>query len=276
MLNAFTVDLEDWYQGIGIPSDNWHLYEKRLAIGHGRLMNLLSKYNVKATFFVLGKVIEEYPELIRELIDEGHEIGCHSYSHTELFNLTSELFEKEIEQCNELIKPYKKDYLGFRAPYFSVDKRSWWTLDVLKKYHFTYDASIYPGDSKRTGIVGYRKDIHALDGFDLWEAPVSTFKLFNFDFALGGAYFRILPYDVFSKKMKAINKERPAIFYIHPWELDPGHPYLSSLSARRRLPHYWNLKKTEERLDKLLRDFEFGTLINIINKNKSDEHSNRN
>ncbi len=269
MLNAFTVDLEDWYHGIGIPVDRWHTYEKRLMAGHERLINLLSKYNVKATFFVLGKVIEEYPEIIKELIEEGHEIGCHSYSHTELFNLNSELFEKEIQLCNELIKPFGIKYPGFRAPYFSVDKRSWWTLDILEKYQFIYDASIYSGDSKRTGIVGYRKDIHALDGFNLWEAPISTFKLLNFDFALGGAYFRILPYHMFAKKLKAINKNRPGIFYIHPWELDAEHPHLSFLSARRRIPHYWNLKRTAQKVEKLLQDFEFCPLLELINKNKS-------
>lgn len=267
MLNAFTVDLEDWYHGVGIPETEWHRYEKRLLIGHERLLNILSKHKTKATFFVLGKIIEEYPNLIKELIDEGHEIGCHSYSHTELFYLDKESFEKEIQKCIELIKPFGINYSGFRAPYFSVDNRSWWALDVLKKNNFQYDASIYPGDSKRTGIVGYRKDFHRIEKINLWEAPISTFKILNFDFALGGAYFRILPYKIFSKKLKEINKNRPGIFYVHPWELDESHPNLSFLSARRKLPHYYNLKKTSLKLEKLLNDFQFCPLKNFISKN---------
>ena len=269
MVNAITVDLEDWYHGIGIPVTEWNQYEKRLMIGYDRLLKLFLKYKVKATFFVLGKVIEDYPQIINELISEGHEIGCHSYSHTELFYLDPELFDKEIRQCVDLLKPFGKMYPGFRAPYFSIDKRSWWALDVLKKNNFLYDASIYPGDSKRTGIIGYRNYIHRLEETGLWEAPVTTFKLFNLDFGLGGAYFRILPYKLFSAKLKTINKERPGIFYIHPWELDEHHPYLSFLSSRRKIPHYWNLKKTEQKLDLLLQDFEFCPLIDLINKNKN-------
>lgn len=269
MVNAFTVDLEDWYHGIGIPLSEWHKYEKRLMIGHEKILNLLKKYKVKATFFVLGKVIEEYPQIIKELIDEGHEIGCHSYSHTELFYLNETDFENEIKKCAALLKPFAKDYTGFRAPYFSIEKRSWWALEVLKRNDFYYDASIYPGDNKRTGIVNYKKHIHQIENNGLWEAPITTFKFLNMDAALGGAYFRILSYKMFSNKLRKINENSAGIFYIHPWELDERHPYLSFLSARRRIPHYWNLKSTEQKLEKLLSEFEFGKLIDLINKNKN-------
>jgi hypothetical protein len=116
-----------------------------------------------------------------------------------------------------------------------------------------------------TGIVGYPKNIHQLDN-KMWEAPVSTFKLTKFDVGLGGAYFRILPYPIFKYKFRQINKERSGIFYIHPWELDPAHPYLASLPKRIRLPHYFNLGNTEKKIEKLLNDFEFIPLIDIINK----------
>ncbi|MCX6291585.1 MAG: DUF3473 domain-containing protein [Bacteroidetes bacterium] len=267
MLNAFTVDLEDWYHGIGIPESDWHLYERRIRIGVDKILNILSKHKVKATFFVLGKVMEEHPDIIRELIREGHEIGCHTYSHTELFNLNRENFDHEISKCMELLKNFGIMYSGFRAPYFSIDKRSWWALEVLQKHGFLYDASIYPGDSKRTGIPGYRKDIHLIEEFKLWEVPITTFKILNFDFALGGAFFRILPYHYFAGKLKQVNKNRPGIFYVHPWELDEKHPYLSSLSARRRIPHYFNLGKTEKRLQQIVQDFEFCKLEDLI-KNK--------
>src|SRR5690606_19579298 len=151
--------------------------------------------------------------------------------------------------------------------------RSWWALDILAGEGFAYDSSIFPGDSKRTGIIGYRKDIHLLEN-NMTEVPVSTFKLGRFDVGLGGAYFRILPYPVFKYKLRQINKIMNGIFYIHPWELDPGHPYLPRLPARIRLPHYFNLKSTERKIRKLLNDFEFVPLRDIIDQ-KSGENSIR-
>jgi polysaccharide deacetylase family protein (PEP-CTERM system associated) len=266
MKNAFTIDLEDWYQGIGIPEKEWGAYEKRIRIGFDKLMNLLARHKVKATFFILGKVIEEHPSIIKEIISGGHEVGCHTYSHNLLYEMNPQSFSEELLKCKKAIASLGAAYTGFRAPFFSVDHRSWWTLDILQKEGFQYDSSIYPGDSKRTGIVGYRKDIHLLEN-KMWEAPVSTFKLTKFDVGLGGAYFRILPYPLFKYKFRQINKTRSGIFYIHPWELDPGHPYLAGLPSRIRLPHYFNLNSTEKKIEKLLHDFEFIPLIDIINKN---------
>ena len=154
--------------------------------------------------------------------------------------------------------------MGFRAPFFSVDERSWWVLDILKKHGFQYDASIYPGDNKRTGIVGYRKDIHRLDN-QLMEAPMTTFKVLKYDVGSGGAYFRILPYFYFKEKFKSINKAGlNGIFYIHPWELDPEHPYISTLPRRIKYPHYFNLKSTEPKIRQMLSDFEFVPLKDLI------------
>lgn len=267
MQNAFTVDLEDWYQGIGLEASEWHNYEKRIRVGHDKLLNLFSKKKIKATYFILGKLIEDHPEIIKEIISEGHEIGCHTYSHQALYTMQPDDFRKEIQLCNDLIKQFDTKYIGFRAPYFSIDQRSWWSLDILKEQGFLYDSSIYPGDNKRTGMPGYPAHIHQLEN-SLWEAPISTFKILNFDPGLGGAYFRILPYSVFRHKMREINKNRPGIFYIHPWELDPEHPYVKGLSKRIQYTHYYNLKSTEKKIEKLLGDFDFAPLINIIKNTK--------
>ncbi len=268
MKNAFTVDLEDWYQGVGIDYVHWENYEKRLRHGFDILMKLLSNANTKATFFVLGKIIEDHPDVIQEIIEEGHEIGCHTYSHQQLYNMTPESFEEEIRLCVNLFQDkFNKQYTGFRAPFFSVDYRSWWVLDILKKYEFKYDSSIYPGDNKRTGIVGYRKDIHKLEN-GLTEVPVGTIKVLNFDVGLGGAYFRILPYPYFKYKFRQLNKKgQIGVFYMHPWELDPDHPKLTNLTKRVKYPHYFNLNSTEIRLKNLLNDFEFCTLGEIVKDN---------
>ncbi len=269
MKNAFTIDFEDWYQGVNIPITEWGQYEKRIHIGHEKLLTLLQKHKVKATYFVLGKVIEDHPDIVQEIIDEGHEIGCHTFQHKELFKLTPEIFEQEILNCQQLAKEkFNITYAGFRAPYFSLDERSWWAKDILKKLDFEYDSSIYPGDNKRSGIKGFEKNIHLLDN-NLTEAPLSTFKMFKFDVGLGGAYFRILPFAYFAHKFSQAEKLRPVIFYIHPWELDPEHPFLPNLSNRRRYPHYINLKKTETKIDRLLERFTFAPLGEIIKESNT-------
>lgn len=261
---CFTVDMEDWYHGIGLPVNQWDQYEKRIRIGHDKLLRLLSKHKVKATYFLLGKVIEEFPELIAEVKSEGHELACHTYSHPFLYQINREEFKVELKRCKELIAPFQGGYAGFRAPYFSIDTRNLWALDVLKEEGFTYDSSIFPGSTVRTGIQGFRKDIHTLDN-GLKEFPISNFKVTKFDFGVGGAYFRILPYPYFRRRLNSLLKERPAVFYIHPWELDENHPQINGLGRRIQYTHYYNLKNTEKKLDKLLSDFQFCTLNQLIN-----------
>src|SRR6476469_9232816 len=183
---GFTIDMEDWYQGIGLPAEQWDQYEKRIRIGHDRLLELLSKHKVKATYFLLGKVVEEFPELIREVQSEGHELACHTYTHPFLYQISPDEFRKELKKCKELIQPFQNGYDGFRAPYFSIDNRNLWALDILKEEGFQYDSSIFPGSTARTGIGGFRKDIHEL-GNGLHEFPISNFKVTRFDFGVGGA-----------------------------------------------------------------------------------------
>lgn len=261
-MNAFTIDLEDWYQGVDIPFEHWGQYEQRIRIGFDKLMALLEKKKIKATFFVLGKVIEDHPDIIKEIIQEGHEVGCHTYSHPMLYKLNEQMFQTELNLCSDLIANFGISFTGFRAPYFTVDHRNIWVLKTLKDFGFEYDSSIFPGDSKRTGIKNYPKTPHLTD-CGLPEFPVSTGKLANFDFGMGGAYFRILPYAIFRKKFDALSKIQPVNFYIHPWELDQHHPKIQ-LSSRISIPHYWNLNSTLKKLDMLTTDFEFGPINKIL------------
>jgi len=264
---ALTIDLEDWYQGIALPSEYWHLFEKRLFIGLERILTLLSRRKLKATFFLLGKAIEEHPDLIWQILKEGHEIGCHTYAHLELYKMSPLSFEADLQQCQDLIAPFGATYTGFRAPYFSLEQRSWWAIGLLKK-HFDYDSSIYPGDNKRTGIKGYRKDLHFLCD-SLVEAPVSTFSFLHYDLGLGGAYFRILPFSVFWHHMQKCLRQAPGVFYLHPWEMDPQQPYLNRLASRIRFPHYFNLESTEKRLALLLDQVEFVPLNQVVSSFRS-------
>jgi polysaccharide deacetylase family protein (PEP-CTERM system associated) len=261
---AFTVDFEDWYQRIDLPVNNWIKLEKRLHIGHYKLLELFQKANVKATYFLLGKTIEDHPGMIREIIAEGHEIACHTYSHPFIYKLTPDQFREEIQKSKQLIQPFGVSYTGFRAPYFSIDARSLWALDILKLEGFQYDSSIFPGDAKRTGIPGFNPAIQHLNN-GLLEFPVSTLKVMNFDFGVGGGYFRLLPYSYFKEKMTNILKERHSIFYLHPWELDIHQPKVPGINRRIRFTHYVNLYSAEKKARQLLSDFECTTVSNILN-----------
>lgn len=265
MKNAFTVDYEDWYHSMGLPQDQWSSYEDRIKIGHDKILALLSKHGAKATFFVIGDLIDKHPELIQEILDEGHEIGCHTYTHRSLHDLGPEGFDTELKKCKTALeKITSRKFIGFRAPMWSVDADSLWALDVLHENEYVYDTSIYPGDNKRTGIVGYPKQMHRLDS-GMVEVPCCTFPFLKYEVGVGGAYFRILPYQITKRSLRQINKSgRPGMFYVHPWELDPGHPRVKNISRRMKFPHYFNLASTERRIDKLLSDFEFTNLNEIV------------
>ena len=260
---CFTVDWEDWYHGLYMPASQWPALERRIKIGHYRLLEMLLKHNIKATYFLLGVVMEEYPELVKEIKDAGHELACHTYSHPFLTTLTREQFIGEIKKCKQLIQQFQDSYDGFRAPYFSIKKENLWALEVLKQEGFSYDSSIFSGNTFRSGIVGFEKKIHTLPN-GLTEFPVSNFSLLNFDIGIGGAYNRILPYFYFKKRLKKIINDRHALFYFHPWELDEKQPYIKGLNSRAVHTHYFNLSKTKNKLEKLFNDFEFHPMKEVI------------
>ena len=267
---AFTVDFEDWFQGIDLPYSEWGSMESRLHIGHYKLLELFNKFNIKATYFVLGKTIEEHPEFINEIINEGHEIGCHTYSHPFLYRITPDEFREELRKCKELLNQFGIDYTGFRAPYFSIDKRSFWALDIIKEEGFLYDSSIFPGDTKRTGMPGFNPNIHSLHN-GLTEFPMNTIRVFGLDFGIGGGYFRLLPYSYFKNRMKEILSVHNSIFYIHPWELDINQPKISNIHSRIKFTHYVNLGSTEKKVIQLLSDFECTNVSEIISSHKNEQ-----
>jgi hypothetical protein len=254
-----------------LPLSRWGHLEKRLHIGHYKLLELFQKFNVKATYFILGKTIEDYPNLIQEIINEGHEIGCHTYSHPFIFKLTPDAFRLEIQKCKQLISQFGINYTGFRAPYFSIDVRNLWALDILHEEGFGYDSSLFAGDAKRTGIPGYDPNIKEFRN-GLFEFPVNTIRLLNLDFGAGGGYFRLLPYGYFKKKFSQITAQRPGIFYIHPWEFDVDQPKISGMSKRIQFTHYINLKTTHKKVTQFLTDFECTSVSNILNDFKNDRY----
>ena len=268
---CFTVDWEDWYHGLGMPVQDWKHLERRIKIGHYKLLEFLSKHNVKASYFLLGMVMEEFPELVAEIKREGHELACHTYSHPFLADITPQAFRTEIQQCKTLITPFQKDYQGFRAPYFSIKQSNTWVLDILKEEGFMYDSSIFPGNTFRAGIAGFNKEIHTLSN-GLIEFPISNFPVAALQFGIGGAYFRTLPYHYFKQRLQRLLQHRPALFYFHPWEFDAKQPYIKGLAHRAVHTHYHNLHKTEQKLERLFNDFEFVPLLNILDRAKGQNY----
>lgn len=269
MKNIFTVDLEDWYQGIEIKQSQWQSFEKRLEKSSQRLLDLLEQNDIKATFFVLGKVAEEYPGLIKYIYEKGHEISTHGYSHQFIYKLKPEEFQAELNKSIRIIFGITgSPVAGHRAAFFSITKDSLWAFDILAEAGIEYDSSVFPVVNYRYGISDapvkpYK--IKLAGGKTITELPITTVKFLrnNMPFS-GGAYFRLLPYGLIKGGIKKVNKEGyPAIFYIHPWELDPGHPKLK-LPARISFTHYYNLKGCEEKLKRLLADFEFTTMKDAV------------
>ena len=269
IVNALTIDFEDWYHGIEIPMDRWAGYEDRLVPAARRTLEVFAAAGVRATFFVLGHAAEKHPELVREIVAAGHEIATHGYSHTLIYTQTPEVFRAELERSIRVLEDLSgKRIIGHRAPFFSITKASLWALDILGELGIRYDSSIYPVYNYRYGIEDAPRWPHEMtcNGATITEFPITTWKVLGKNLPIaGGAYFRIYPYAVTRAGFRAINRAgKPAVFYLHPWELDPKHPRID-LPRRIALTHYANLGATERRLRKLLADFQFAPMGEVLN-----------
>jgi len=267
---AFSVDFEDWYQGLEIfPVDTWNRFQARIEKNCYDFLEILSGNDIKATFFILGYLAENHPDLVKAIHDEGHEIGSHGYSHTQVFRLTPEEFNEEIRRTSDAISEVtNKKPIGFRAPIFSIIKESFWAIDVLVENGFIYDSSIYPTINYRYGIVTaerFRHEIITEKGNKIFEIPVTTGRFMKFNVPVGGgAYFRIWPYFVTRWGFRQVTKNgEPGVFYVHPWEIDTEQPRIK-LPLRLSLTHYTGLKSTVPKLKKLFNDFEFSTMANVF------------
>jgi polysaccharide deacetylase family protein (PEP-CTERM system associated) len=266
--NALTIDFEDWYQGLEIPHTEWSGFEERIVPAGRRLLELFAAANVRATFFVLGYVAERHPQLIRAIADAGHEIGTHGYSHSFIYQQTPQLFREELGRSIRVLEDITgHPVAGHRAPFFSITRDSLWALDVMSELGIRYDSSIFPVLNYRYGIADAPRwpyPIRAAKN-DVMEFPISTLRLFGRNLPIaGGAYFRIYPYAFTRRALRAINRqEKPFVFYLHPWELDPEHPRIP-LPRRVALTHYFNLQATEGRLKRLLNDFTFAPMKEVL------------
>ena len=274
MLNAMTIDVEDYFHvsafaGVVSPAD-WPRFESRVCRNTDRLLDLLGQADVTATFFVLGWVAERFPDLVRRIQAAGHELASHSYDHGLVYDKNPETVAADLRRAKQAIGDATGVAVtGYRAPSYSVVDRSLWALDVLVAEGYAWDSSIYPIRHDRYGIPSWPRHVHHVQrpGGGLWELPGSTVRHFGTNMPMGGGgYFRLLPYGWTSAGIRRLNEREghPAIFYLHPWEVDPDQPRLNA-SALSRFRHYRNLAQTESRLQRLLKEFRFGTVAKVLN-----------
>ncbi len=263
--NYLTIDVEDYFQVSAfenaVDAGQWSLFECRVEQNTRKILDLCIKHEIHATFFVTGWIAERYPGLVCEIDQNGHEIGCHSYWHRRVYELTPEEFRDDTRRTKDILEDIiSKPVLGYRAPSYSITGKSLWALDILKELGFTYDSSIFPVFHDTYGIPNAPRFEYRLERQDMMEYPLSTLRVTGYNLPIaGGGYFRLFPYWFTRAALTRINRseQKPFIFYLHPWELDPNQPRIANISWKSRFRHYNNLYKTEARLERLLGDFSF-------------------
>jgi len=269
--NGLSFDVEDWFQVYNherfISRDDWDECELRVLANTNRILELLKRHSVHATFFILGWIADREPVVVKKIQDGGHEIGTHGYAHRRIVDLSPDEFRLDLERSLEALKRAgASNVVGFRAPSFSIVASTLWALELLKQSGLRYDSSVFPtGVHPDYGISDAPLTPYALDS-DLWEIPLTVIELAGRRLPVGGGgYFRLLPYAATRWAMRRVNQNgRPTVVYLHPWELDPGQPRVNT-GAIRRFRHTVNLRRTANRLDQLLQDFEFCPLREMIN-----------
>jgi polysaccharide deacetylase family protein (PEP-CTERM system associated) len=267
-LNALTIDVEDYFHAANLepclPRTCWDQLESRVAVGTRRLLDILAEANVQATFFVLGWVARRQRRLVREIQAAGHEIASHGYDHRLIYHQTPAQFRADVCQARNILEDITgQPVTAYRAPNFSIVAESLWALDILIEEGFTLDSSIYPVRHDRYGLPGTPLEPHRIERASggIWEFPPPVWKVLGCAVPVGGGgYFRLYPYALTRRGLRAINAAgRPFAVYLHPWELDPDQPRFSP-GWLRAFRHYVNLARTEKRLVQLVRDFSLGTI----------------
>lgn len=277
-VHAFSIDVEDYFQVSAfegaVPRDSWSSFEPRVEQNLSRLADLCEQHDVRATLFVLGWTVERCRNLIRELSDQGHEVAIHGYDHSRITSQSPAAFRQDVRKTKQILEDLiGNEVIGYRAPSFSIVENTLWALEVLRDEGIRYDSSVFPIRHDRYGIpeaprfpfvIGFD---HQNDAEILVEFPMSTIRVagMNLPFS-GGGYLRLLPfwYVRWAMWRHARHYRQPVIFYVHPWEVDPGQPRFE-VSLPTRIRHYRNLGKTEERLRALFRRYRFTTIRKVLN-----------
>jgi polysaccharide deacetylase family protein (PEP-CTERM system associated) len=278
IVNAMTVDVEDYFQVSAfenhIAKSQWDNLQHRVKNNTFRILDLFSQHNVKATFFTLGWVAERYPEIVKRIVTEGHELASHGYEHIRVTEQTPEQFRADIKKTKQILEDIGgQAIVGYRAASYSIGASNLWALKVLEEEGHLYSSSIYPVKHDLYGMPSAPRFIFQPDNtLNLLEIPITTLQILNKNLPCGGGgFFRLYPYILSKMAYKYLNsiENQPGIFYFHPWEIDPDQPRQQNLPFKSRFRHYLNLNRVENRLNNLLNDFAWDTMQNVFLSPKS-------
>jgi polysaccharide deacetylase family protein (PEP-CTERM system associated) len=281
--NALTIDVEDYFQVSAfapyIARSEWDSRECRVERNVDRILAMLDDRGAKATFFILGWLAERYPQLIRRIAAQGHEVASHGYGHERASDLDEAAFSADIVSAKKILENLCGIAVtGYRAPSFSIGPGNLWAFDSLARAGYRYSSSIYPIRHDHYGMPDAPRFAHQVNQ-DLLEVPITTLRLFNRNLpSSGGGYFRLLPYAISRWMLQRVNsnEREAAIFYFHPWEIDVDQPRIPGIDSKTRFRHYLNIDRMEQRLGCLLRDFEWGRMDHIFLHRAAAPAANRN
>ena len=269
--NAWTIDVEDYFQVSAfapyIARADWEQRECRVERNVDRILALLDEHDTEATFFTLGWIAERYPQLVRRIASQGHEVASHGYGHERASDLSPAAFGADNQRAKGVLEDLTgSEVAGYRAPSFSIGPANLWALESLARAGHRYSSSIYPIRHDHYGMPDAPRFAHqAADG--LIEIPITTLRLFNRNLpSSGGGYFRLLPYALSRWMLRQVNAadKESAVFYFHPWEIDPGQPRIAGIDRKTRFRHYVNIHRMEGRLQSLLGDFKWGRMDRLF------------
>ena len=269
--NAFTIDVEDYFQVSAFSSyidrSDWDFHECRIENNINTILNMLELSGTKATFFTLGWIAERYPQLVKRIVQDGHELASHGYGHQRAFELSEREFLSDVQVSKKILEDISGVQVkGYRAPSFSISKNNLWAFDCLLDSGYKYSSSVYPIKHDHYGMPESPRFAYSVRN-GLIEIPVTTLRLFGKNFpSSGGGYFRLLPYFL-SKLMidKVLSTDRqPAIFYFHPWEIDTNQPVISGIDIKTRFRHYVNIKRMHGKVGRLLLDYKWDRVDKVF------------
>ena len=271
--NAMSVDVEDYFQVSAfaphIRREDWDSLPCRVERNVDAILGLLDEADTRATFFTLGWIAERYPQVVRRIVDGGHELASHGYGHQRVSDLTPAAFRDDITHAKRLLEDLGGVAIrGYRAPSFSINQHNWWAVEELENAGYVYSSSIYPVKHDHYGMPDAPRFPHRPNGeAGILELPPTTLPLMGRNLpAAGGGWFRLLPYEVSRWMLRRVNTQdqAPCMFYFHPWELDAGQPRQHGISAKTRFRHYVNLQRMPGRLRQLLNDFEWDRVDRVF------------
>jgi polysaccharide deacetylase family protein (PEP-CTERM system associated) len=273
MKNAMSIDVEDYFQVSAFAStirrEDWDSMPCRVERNIDVILALLGEADAKATFFTLGWIAERYPQVVRRIVEGGHELASHGYGHQRVSDLTPELFRDDITRAKRILEDLGGVAVrGYRAPSFSINQKNWWAVEELENAGYVYSSSIYPVKHDHYGMPDAPRFPNYPNGAGgILELPPTTLELMGRNLpAAGGGWFRLLPYSMSRWMLQRVNAQdqAPCMFYFHPWEMDAGQPRQPGLSAKTRFRHYVNLQRMPGRMRKLLNDFEWDRVDRVF------------